>query len=131
MKTANKHLNDEHMQMYEWSGLGTAVAGAVPAGSKRTHSWHASYGVLAVLTTLLILNGCDTQTAAEQASEQVGQAAQGTADPQLFDDTAPEAAAPAGEAASEPPPADTGEAAGAGAVTGDDRAAPGGPAGKP
>lgn len=102
MKTANKHLNDEHMQMYEWSGLGAAVAGAMPAGAKRTHSWHASYGVLAVLTTLLILNGCDTQTAAEQASEQVGQAAQGTTDPQLFDDTAPEAAAPAAESPDAP-----------------------------
>lgn len=130
MKTTSKHLNDEHMQMYEWSGLGAVATGALPAGAKRTHAWHASYGVLAVLTTLLILNGCDTQTAAEQASEQVGQAAQGTADPQLFDETAPEAAAPAGEAARQPPPAETGEAAGAGAVTGDDGAASG-VAGKP
>lgn len=102
MKTASKHLNDEHMQMYEWSGLGTVAAGKPPAGSKRTHTWHASHGVLATLTTLLILNGCDSQTAAEQASEQIGQAAQGTADPQLFDDTAPEAAAPAAEAVNEP-----------------------------
>lgn len=117
MKTANKHLNDEHMQMYEWSGLGAVATGTLPAGSKRTHAWHASYGVLAVLTTLLILNGCDSQTAAEQASEQVGQAAEGTADPRLFDDSAPEAAAPAPEVASEPPPL--------GEVTGDGGAAPG------
>lgn len=110
MKTASKHLNDEHMQMYEWSGLGAVATGTVPAGAKRTHAWHASYGVLAVLTTLLILNGCDAQKAAEQTSEQVGQAAEDTADPRLFDDTAPEAAAPAAEAPSEPPP--VGEAAG-------------------
>lgn len=106
MKTTNTHLNDEHMQMYEWSGLGAGAAGAGPAGSKRSHSWHASYGVLAVLTTFLILNGCDKQTAAGQASEQIGQAAQGPADPraepQLFDDTAPEAAAPAAEIPSTP-----------------------------
>lgn len=130
MKTTSKHLNDEHMQMYEWSGLGAVATGALPAGAKRTHAWHASYGVLAVLTTLLILNGCDTQTAAEQASEQVGQAAQGTADPQLFDEPAPEAAAPAAEAG-EPPSADMGAAAGAGAVTSDDGAASGGSAGQP
>lgn len=122
MKTASKHLNDEHMQMYEWSGLGAVAAAAAPAGSKRTHAWHASYGVLAVLTTLLILNGCDKQTAAEQASEQVGQATQGTAEPQLFDDTAPEAAAPDAEAAIEPPPPDAGEAAGDSGVAPGDRA---------
>lgn len=119
MKQASKHLNDEHMQMYEWSGLGAVATGALPADSKRTHAWHASYGVLAVLTTLLILNGCDSQTAAEQKSEQVGQAADGPTDPQVFDDTAPEAAAPAAEA----PPAGVGEAP-AGEASGEGAAAP-------
>lgn len=121
MKQASKHLNDEHMQMYEWSGLGAVATGALPADSKRTHAWHASYGVLAVLTTLLILNGCDSQTAAEQKSEQVGPAAESTPDPRQFDNTAPEAAAPAPDA----PPASGGEPAGE--TSGEGAAAPADP----
>ncbi len=74
MRTTMQHLNDEHMQLYEWSGAG--IASAIPARSKRTHPWHASYGVLAVLTSLLILNGCDNAGTAERAGEQVDQAAQ-------------------------------------------------------
>jgi hypothetical protein len=106
-----KHLNDEHMRLYEWSGLGALTAAALPDRSKRAHAWHASYGVLAVLTSLLILNGCDQQTAAEQASEQVGQAAQEPAAAPLDDKlTAPgEAAAPAAAGTEEPAPGGTGE----------------------
>jgi len=61
------HLNDEHMQLYEWSGAGTGMRHTLPTGSKRDHPWHASYGVLAALTTLLILNGCGRP--AEQTGE--------------------------------------------------------------
>jgi hypothetical protein len=68
-----RHLDDEHMRLYEWSGAGTGMPHALPAGSKRSHPWHASYGVLAVLTTLLIL-GCDNKGPAEQTGEQVGEA---------------------------------------------------------
>ena len=50
-----QHLDDEHMRLYEWSGAGTGMRHALPFGSKRSHPWHASYGVLAVLTSLLIL----------------------------------------------------------------------------
>lgn len=113
MKMTTKHLNDEHMRMYEWSGLGHHAAGSIPARPKRAHTWHASYSVLAVLTTLLILNGCDTQTAAEQASERVGQAVEATPPQPLFDDAdtqpAPaEAAAPAAaESMGEPAQAGT------------------------
>ncbi|OJW42234.1 MAG: hypothetical protein BGO60_13780 [Thiobacillus sp. 65-1059] len=78
MRTTMQHLNDEHMQLYEWSGAG--IASAIPAGSKRSHPWHASYGVLAVLTSLLILNGCDNAGTAERAGEQVDQAAQALKD---------------------------------------------------
>ncbi len=46
----------------------------LPHKSKRTHAWHASYAVLAVLTTLLMLNGCEKQGPAEQAGSQVDQA---------------------------------------------------------
>jgi hypothetical protein len=107
-----KHLNDEHMRLYEWSGLGAHTAAALPDRSKRNHSWHASYGVLAVLTSLLILNGCDRQTAAEQASEQVGQVAQEPPEP-LYDNLTPpaDAAAPAAPATAEPPAAAMGEPA--------------------
>lgn len=104
MKPTTQHLNDEHLRMYEWNGLDAQTAGLLPARSKRTHAWHASYGVLAVLTSLLILNGCDTQSAAEQASAEVGKTAQ---EQPLFDEAAPppapaEAAAPAAESMGEP-----------------------------
>lgn len=106
MKQAMKYLNDEHMRLYEWSGLGTAMDGPRPVKSKRTHSWHASYSVLAVLTTLLIVNGCDKQATAEQASEQVGQAVQEPQEQPMVENPSAqlpaEAAAPAMEGAGEP-----------------------------
>ena len=75
MFKTTQHLNDEHMRLYEWSGAGAVIIEpAIPARSKRTHAWHASYDVLALLTTLLILNGCDNKGPAEQAGEQVDQA---------------------------------------------------------
>lgn len=76
MYQTTQHLNDEHMQLYEWSGAGagTRLLGAAPRKSKRTHAWHASYGVLALLTSLLALNGCDSKGPVEQAGEQVDQA---------------------------------------------------------
>jgi hypothetical protein len=58
--------------------------------------------VLASLTSLLILNGCDKQGAAEHASEQVGQAAEDMKPQPPYEDGASqpapaEAAAPATE----------------------------------
>ena len=77
MFKTTQHLNDEHMRLYEWSGAGAVVIEpAIPVRSKRTHSWHASYDVLALLTSLLILNGCDGKGPAEKAGEQVDQAVQ-------------------------------------------------------
>jgi hypothetical protein len=67
---ATHHLNDEHMQFYEWSG----ALKALPVYAKRSHPWHASYGVLALLTSLLIIDGCDRKGVAEQAGAQVDQA---------------------------------------------------------
>ncbi|MHB1185968.1 hypothetical protein [Thiobacillus sp.] len=106
MRKITQHLNDEHMQLYEWSGTRTGIAFNMPAKSRRTHPWHASSAVLAVLTSLLILNGCDKESVAEQASAQAGQALRETKEPPLFDDStaqpAPtEAAAPAAEELSE------------------------------
>lgn len=72
-----KHLDDEHMRLYEWSGAGAGMAIRIPEKSKRTHAWHASYSVLALLTSLLALNGCDRKGPAEQAGEQVDQAIRG------------------------------------------------------
>lgn len=116
----SKHLNDEHMRLYEWSGLGAQTAVALCAHSKRSHPWHASYGVLAVLTGLLILNGCDQQTAAEQASEQVGQVAQEPPEPLYDNMTAPaDAAAPETPGTDEAPPAATDGAASEAGATGD------------
>lgn len=102
MRKTPSYLKDEHMKLYEWSGAGTGIVFNLPAKSKRTHPWHASYAVLASLTSLLILNGCDKQTTAEQASEQVGQAVEDMKPQPLYQDAAPlptpaEAAAPAAE----------------------------------
>ena len=69
MNRTMQHLNDEHMQLYEWSGAGTGMRHTLPTGAKRDHPWHASYGVLAALTTLLILNGCGSKSPTEQAGE--------------------------------------------------------------
>lgn len=77
MYKTTQHLNDEHMRMYEWSGAGVVLPPANLAKSKRTHSWHASYDVLALLTSLLILNGCDNKSLARQAGKQVDQTFQG------------------------------------------------------
>ena len=40
-----------------------------PGRSKRTHTWHASYGVLALMTGLLALNGCDRKAPGEQVGQ--------------------------------------------------------------
>jgi len=61
MYKTTQHLNDEHMRLYEWCGAGAVMPLAIPAKSKRTHSWHASYDVLALMTSLLILNGCENK----------------------------------------------------------------------
>lgn len=74
MQQTMQHLNDEHMRLYEWSGAVAGMAGYVPQKSKRAHPWHASYAVLALLTTLLALSGCDRKGTAEAANEQVDQA---------------------------------------------------------
>jgi hypothetical protein len=65
---------DEHMALYEWCGAGTGGAGLPPpAESKRSHPWHASYGVLTVLTSLLLMYGCDDPSPAGQAGDTVDQ----------------------------------------------------------
>ena len=106
MSKTMPHLNDEHMQLYEWSGTG--IDRSIPARSKRSHPWRASYAVLGVLTSLLVLNGCDNQASAEQASEQVEQRMQ---DQPLYDDAAsqPMPEAEAGAPAADAAPAQPGE----------------------
>lgn len=73
------HLDDEHMCFYVWSGAaGNAV---LPAPRKRRHPWHASYAVLALLTSLLIMQGCDNRGPAERAGEDVDRALQDSQSP--------------------------------------------------
>jgi hypothetical protein len=76
MSKTRQTPGDEPMQMLEWCGTLSTSEQAAPAKSKRTHAWHASCGVLAVLTSMLILSGCDSKNPAEQANEQIDQAAQ-------------------------------------------------------
>lgn len=106
MSKTMPHLNDEHMPLYEWSGTGIGIS--IPARSKRTHPWRASYAVLGVLTSLLVLNGCDNQGSVEQASEQIGQRMN---DRPLYDDAAsqPMPEAEAGAPAADEAPAQPGE----------------------
>ena len=100
MQKTTPHLDDEHMKLYEWSGAGAGMAFAMPARSRRTHPWHASHGVLAVLTSLLILSACDSKNPVEQASEQVVE--------QMKHDTSPAQE----QTTAQPMPAAPGEAAG-------------------
>jgi hypothetical protein len=100
MQKTTPHLDDEHMKLYEWSGASAGMACTVSAKSKRTHPWHASHGVLAVLTSLLILSACDSKNPVEQASEQVVEQMKHDASAPQDQTTAPPMpAAPAGEAA--------------------------------
>ncbi|MFN3751183.1 MAG: hypothetical protein ACK4SR_07395 [Thiobacillus sp.] len=50
---------DEHMTHVEWSGALTAIPLRLTTDKRHRHSWQASTGVLALLASLLILNGCD------------------------------------------------------------------------
>lgn len=67
MRKTTQHLDDEHMQLYEWSGAGAGTVCDIPAQSKRTYRWRAACGVLALMGGLLILSGCNTPNPAEQA----------------------------------------------------------------
>lgn len=76
MRKTPHYLNDERMKLYEWCG-GRNRHRLQPAGPIQTHPpLHASYAVLAALTSLLILSGCDNQGSAERAGEQVGRSVQ-------------------------------------------------------
>ena len=70
MRKTPQYLNDEHMQLYEWCGAGAGTVCDIPAQSKRTISRCTACGVLALMGSLLILSGCNTQSPAEQASGQ-------------------------------------------------------------
>jgi hypothetical protein len=103
------------MNLYEWSGAPARFDPFVE--TRRPRRWHASYGVLAVMTSLLILGGCNRQNPAETAGEPVDQSQGIGAAPAhdatpLYDETArpPDGAAgqadpmaPAPEAAPVPP----------------------------
>lgn len=102
------YLNDEHMRLYEWNSAGPGTVGPLETRSKRSHSWHASYSVLAVLTSLLIL-GCNNKDPIGQAGGQIDQAAEGnvqepiTAGP-LYDSTTATPAPTPGSADETAPP---------------------------
>jgi|GEM_PF-3517217 len=56
------------------SGSRSGLRAGRTSGSKRAHAGHASYAVLAVMTTLLILNGCDSPSPGEMADAQIDEA---------------------------------------------------------
>lgn len=74
--TFRPHHEDEHMTHYEWTGAVTAVPLNLPAATHRDHPWHASTAILALLASLLILNGCDRQGPAEEAGARIDEAVQ-------------------------------------------------------
>ncbi|HQT01213.1 MAG: hypothetical protein B7Y26_02820 [Hydrogenophilales bacterium 16-64-46] len=95
MKPIAPHLADEHMNLYEWNG-GTAQFG-LPAETPRAARWHLPFGVLAVLTSLLVLNGCDRQGPAEAAGEKIDQTLEETRDQaaDLYEEVSPQDPSPA------------------------------------
>ena len=98
MKPIAPHLTDEHMNFYEWNG-GIARFGSAQE-SHRAGPWRISYGVLAVLTSLLILNGCDRQGPAEAAGEKIDQTVEETREraADLYDEVTPQPPGPAEQA---------------------------------
>lgn len=76
---------DEHMALYEWCGAGTGGNGLVPAETKRSHPWHASYGVLGVLTSLLLLHGCDGGAPASRSETRIDQSARAPGEQRLIE----------------------------------------------
>lgn len=71
MSKTRHYPNDGPMQLLEWCGTPTGIARPAPTRSKRTHAWHASCSVLAVLASVLILNGCDSKDPVDQAAQEM------------------------------------------------------------
>ncbi|OYY80103.1 MAG: hypothetical protein B7Y33_04265 [Hydrogenophilales bacterium 16-62-9] len=67
MRKTQNHLDDEHMRLYEWSGTGAACA--VAAQYSRVPPRHAACGVLALMTSFLILGGCNSKSPAAAISD--------------------------------------------------------------
>ena len=63
---------DEYMTHVEWSGALTAIPLRLTAGKRRHHAWQASSGILALLASLLILNGCDRPETPPTPPEETG-----------------------------------------------------------
>ncbi|MBT9567532.1 MAG: hypothetical protein IV085_04465 [Thiobacillus sp.] len=72
MQTRNDPLNEADQS----TSLQLASIPDAVRKSKRTHSWHASYAVLAVMTSVLVLSGCDNKKTAEQAGTEADKAVQ-------------------------------------------------------
>ena len=114
MRKTTQYLNDEHMQLYQWCGAGAGTICDIPAPSKRSTSRLTACGVLALMGSLLILSGCNTQNPAEQANGQAAEETRMKAGSLYEEDTSkpasvqsPEAAGYAGETpAEQPAPAD-------------------------
>jgi len=68
MQTRNEYLNDAFQPSpLDFAGV-PGAAHTAPQKSKRARTWHASYAVLAVMTSLLLVSGCDKKDTAEQAA---------------------------------------------------------------
>ncbi|MDQ1314018.1 MAG: hypothetical protein QG662_127 [Pseudomonadota bacterium] len=76
MRNSSQHLDDEHMKLYEWSGAGTSVIFSMPPKSKRTHPWHASYAMLAVMASLMTPTGHSIKIPVKQTGMRVALKAQ-------------------------------------------------------
>lgn len=71
-------FNTEHMKPYPLHDAGAETS---PQQSTRRHTWRICCAALAILTTFLLLSGCEKKGVAEQAGAQVDKAARDMNDP--------------------------------------------------
>lgn len=95
MPSSPPYLNAEPMKPYPLQDAGSESS---LQRSERKHTWRNRCAALAILTTFLLLNGCEKKEVAEQAGAQVDEAARSMKDPvDAINQAAPPQAGPVDE----------------------------------
>lgn len=95
MPSSPPSLNAEHIKHYALHDVGSGTA---LQRSRHRHTWRVCCAALAILTTFLLLNGCEKKGVAEQAGAQVDEAARSNKDPvDAINQAAPPQAGPVDE----------------------------------